>query len=48
VAMGRAGSSGVRADTVRNAAGNDAPPVESIMEPHSPQSGHRPSHFGGR
>jgi hypothetical protein len=48
VAIGRAGSEGVRAVTDRRADGSAAPPVESMIEPHSPHSGHRPTHLSGR
>src|SRR6266542_2246398 len=44
--MGRAGSSGVRGATARNAGG--LPVLDSTIEPHAPQSGQRPTHFGGR
>src|SRR5206468_625886 len=46
VAIGRAGSSGARGATDRAAGG--PPPAVSMIEPHSPQSGQRPTHFGGR
>jgi hypothetical protein len=46
VAIGRAGSAGTRELTTRPAP-SGLLTVDSITEPHSPQSGHRPSHFGG-
>jgi hypothetical protein len=45
VAIGRAGSAGMRELTTRPAP--SGPAVDSITDPHSPHSGHRPSHFGG-
>jgi len=46
VAIGRAGSAGIRELTTRPAP-SGLVTVDSITEPHSPHSGHRPSHFGG-
>jgi hypothetical protein len=48
VAIGSAGWAGVLGVTARRLAGWPAPPVESTMEPHSPHSGQRPTHLGGR
>jgi hypothetical protein len=46
VASGRAGSAGRRAVTARSAAG--VLDADSTIDPHSPHSGQRPTHFGGR
>jgi hypothetical protein len=46
VAIGRAGSAGSRElTTLPETTGPVV--VHSTTEPHSPHSGHRPSHFGG-
>ncbi len=47
-AIGRAGSSGARDCTERSAAGPTGVPCDSMTEPHSPHSGQRPIHLGGR
>ena len=49
VAIGRAGSERrARASATAARPAASTPPVESMIEPHSPHSGQRPSHFGGR
>ncbi|GIJ21808.1 hypothetical protein Vlu01_24320 [Micromonospora lutea] len=46
VAMGRAGSAGIRELTTRPETVGPVI-VHSITEPHSAHSGQRPTHFGG-
>jgi hypothetical protein len=46
VAIGRAGSDGIRELTTRPAP-SGVVAVDSMIEPHSPHSEQRPSHFGG-
>lgn len=45
-AIGRAGWSGTRDFTTRPEI-DGADTVDSTTDPHSPHSGHRPTHFGG-
>ena len=46
VAIGRAGSAGIRELTTRPETGGPVT-VDSTTEPHSPHSGQRPTHLGG-